>query len=443
VGVFDASTSPPKERYAVPNDTVIKLIQPGTFNDQLTDVLRNGARALLAQAVEAEVSDFLGTHADLKTADGHRRVVRHGHLPEREVMTGIGPVAVRQPRVRDREAGADDPKRIYFTPAILPPYARRSKSLEMLIPILYLKGISTGDFEEALAALLGKDASGLSASTIARLKDVWVDEHKRWNERDLSAKRYVYVWADGIHLQARLEDDAQCILVIIGATPEGKKELIGFSDGTRESAHDWSTLLLDLKRRGLAIAPELAVADGALGFWKAIGEVWPKTREQRCWVHKTANVLNRLPKSQHTKAKRALQEIWMAETKTDADVAFDAFIESYELKYDKAAECLEKDREALLAFYDFPAEHWKHLRTTNPIESTFATVRHRTIRAKGCLSNKTALALVFKLVDGAQKTWRKLDGHNQLPKIIQGVKFTDGLEVVVKPAAIQAQTAAA
>jgi transposase-like protein len=427
----------------VPNDTVIKLIQPGTFNDQLTDVLRNGARALLAQAVEAEVADFLGTHADLKTEDGHRRVVRHGHLPEREVMTGIGPVAVRQPRVRDREAAADDPERIHFTPAVLPPYARRSKSLEMLIPILYLKGISTGDFEEALAALLGKDASGLSASTIARLKDVWVDEHKRWNERDLSAKRYVYVWADGIHLQARLEDDAQCILVIIGATPEGKKELIGFTDGTRESAHDWRTLLLDLKRRGLAIAPELAVADGALGFWKALGEVWPKTREQRCWVHKTANVLNRLPKSQHTKAKRALQEIWMAETKTDADVAFDAFIESYEVKYDKAAECLEKDREALLAFYDFPAEHWKHLRTTNPIESTFATVRHRTIRAKGCLSNKSALAMVFKLVDGAQKTWRKLDGHNQLPKIIEGVKFTDGLEVVVKPATIQAQTAAA
>jgi transposase-like protein len=443
VGVFEASTSPPKERYAVPNDTVIKLIQPGTFNDQLTDVLRNGARALLAQAVEAEVADFLGTHAELKTADGHRRVVRHGHLPEREVMTGIGPVAVRQPRVRDREAGAEDPARIRFSPAILPPYARRSKSLEMLIPILYLKGISTGDFETALAALLGKDAPGLSASTIARLKEVWVDEHKRWNERDLSAKRYVYVWADGIHLQARLEDDVQCILVIIGATPEGKKELIGFTDGTRESAHDWRTLLLDLKRHGLAIAPELAVADGALGFWKALGEVWPKTREQRCWVHKTANVLNRLPKSQHAKAKRALQEIWMAETKTDADAAFDAFIESYQVKYDKAAGCLEKDREALLAFYDFPAEHWKHLRTTNPIESTFATVRHRTTRSKGCLSNKTARAMVFKLVDGAQKNWRRLDGHNQLPKIIQGVKFTDGLEVVVKPATIQAQTAAA
>ena len=392
---------------------------------------------MLAQAVEAEVSDFLGTHADLKTENGHRRVVRHGHLPEREVMTGIGPVAVRQPRVRDREAGADDPERIHFTPAILPPYARRSKSLEMLIPILYLKGISTGDFEEALAALLGKDAPGLSASTIARLKEVWVDEHKHWNERDLSAKRYVYVWADGIHLQARLEDDAQCILVIIGATPEGKKELIGFTDGTRESAHDWRTLLLDLKRRGLVIGPELAVAKpalakagGALGFWQAIEEVWPKTRGQRCWVHKTANVLNRLPKSQQSKAKRALQDIWMAETKIDANAAFDAFVETYAIKYDKAVGCLAKDREALLAFYDFPAEHWKHLRTTNPIESTFATVRHRTVRSKGCLSNRTAIAMIFKLAQAAEKSWRRLDGHSQLPKLITGIKFIDGIEAV-------------
>ena len=427
----------------MPNDTVIKLLQPGTFADQLTEVLRNGARTLLAQAVEAEVADFLDKHTQLKTADDHQRVVRHGHLPEREVMTGIGAVGVRQPRVRDREAGADDPERIRFTPTILPPYARRSKSLEMLIPILYLKGISTGDFAEALAALLGKDAPGLSASTIARLKEVWIDEHRRWNRRDLCAKRYVYMWADGIHLQARLEADAQCILVIIGATPEGKKELIGFTDGTRESAHDWRTLLLDLKRRGLAAAPALAVADGAPGFWKALGEVWPKTREQRCWVHKTANVLNKLPKSQQPKAKRALQEIWMAETKADAETAFDGFIASYEVKYDKAAACLRKDRDTLLAFYDFPAEHWKHLRTTNPIESTFATVRHRTIRAKGCLSNSTALAMVFKLVDGAQQSWRCLDGHNQLPKIIQGVKFADGLEVVAKPIANQAQTAAA
>jgi transposase-like protein len=427
----------------VSNDSVVKLIQPGAFSDPLTDILRDGARALLSQAVEAEVASFLGKHSDLKTADGLARVVRHGHLPAREIMTGIGPVGVRQPRVRDRQAGVDDPGRIRFTPAILPPYARRSKSLEVLIPLLYLKGVSTGDFEDALSALLGKDAAGLSASTIGRLKEIWIDEHKRWNERDLSAKRYVYVWADGIHLQARLEDDAQCILVLIGATPEGKKELIGFTDGTRESAHHWRGLLLDLRRRGLSIAPELAVGDGALGFWKALGEVWPRTAEQRCWVHKTANVLNKLPNSQQPKAKRALQEIWMAETKAQAMAAFDAFIESYAVKYDKAAECLRKDRATLLAFYDFPAEHWKHLRTTNPIESTFATVRHRTIRSKGCLSNQTALAMVFKLVDGAQKTWRRLDGHHQLPKIIQGVKFTDGLEIVDTSVAAQAQTAAA
>ena len=422
---------------------VVTLLQPGSFADPLTEVLRNGARALLAQAVEAEVGDFLAKHIDLRTASGLVRVVRHGHLPERAVMTGIGPVGVRQPRVRDRGVAAENAERIRFTPAILPPYARRSRSLEVLIPILYLKGISTGDFGEALAALLGKDAPGLSASTIARLKEIWLDEHQHWRKRDLSAKRYVYVWADGIYLQARLEDAKQCILVIIGATPEGKKELLGFTDGARESAQDWRELLLDLKNRGLVIAPELAVADGALGFWKALGELWPTTREQRCWVHKTANVLNKLPKSQQPKAKRSLQEIWMAETSKDAEAAFDAFMAAYELKYDKAAECLAKDRQALLAFYDFPAEHWKHLRTSNPIESTFATVRHRTIRSKGCLSNKTALAMVFKLVDAAQKSWRRLDGHNQLPKLIQGVRFTDGIEVATKSASSQSQTAAA
>jgi transposase-like protein len=427
----------------VPNDNVIKLVQPGAFDDPLTEVLRNGARALLARAVEAEVADFLGKHADLQTEDGRRRVVRHGHLPEREVMTGIGPVAVRQPRVRDREAAADAPGRIRFTPSILPPYMRRSKSIETLLPILYLKGISTGDFSEALAALLGEDAAGLSASAIGRLRDGWQDDHATWQKRDLSARRYVYVWADGIHLQARLADEKQCILVLIGATPEGRKELVGFSDGARESANDWRDLLLDLKRRGLDVRPELVIADGALGFWKAANEVWPKAREQRCWVHKTANVLAKLPKSQQPKAKRALQEIWMAETKVAADSAFDGFIKSYEVKYQKAAECLAKDREALLAFYDFPAEHWKHLRTTNPIESTFATVRHRTIRSKGCLSNKTALAMVFKLIEAAHRSWRRLDGHNQLPKLIQGVTFINGLEVAAKPAAPQPATAAA
>jgi putative transposase len=289
----------------------------------------------------------------------------------------------------------------------------------VLIPILYLKGVSTGAFEEALTALLGKDASGLSASTVSRLKEAWLEEHVRWSKRDLSAQRYVYFWVDGIHVQARLEDDAQCLLVIVGATPEGKKELVGLIDGVRESAQSWRELLLDLKRRGLAIAPELAVADGALGFWQAVEEVWPKTRGQRCWVHKTANVLNKLPKSQHPKA---------------------TFAETWSVKYDEAVECLTKDREALLAFYDFPAEHWKHLRTTNVIESAFATVRHRTVRSKGCLSNKTALAMVFKLAEDAEKTsWRRLNGPNQLPKLILGVKFADGIEVVRS----QAQAAAA
>jgi putative transposase len=421
----------------VTDSNVFRLSQPGTFSDPLTEVLRNGARALLSQAVEAEVAALLNRHADQLTDDGRQRLVRHGHLPEREIVTGIGPVAVRCPRVRDRVG--DGPERIRFSSAILPPYARRSKSLEVLIPILYLKGVSTGDFQEALLALLGKDAGGLSASTIGRLKDAWSDEHARWSKRDLSAKRYVYFWADGIHVQARLEDDAQCLLVIIGATPEGKKELVGLIDGVRESTQSWRELLLDLKRRGLAVGPELSVADGALGFWQAVEEVWPKTRGQRCWVHKTANILNKLPKSLQSKAKRALQEIWMAETKKDALVAYDAFVETWSPKYEKAVECLTKDRDALLAFYDLPAEHWKHLRTSNPIESSFATVRHRTVRSKGCLSNKTALAMIYKLAEAAEKNWRRLDGHNQLPKIILGVKFTDGIEVVRS----QAQTAAA
>ena len=416
---------------------VIKLAQPGTFTDSLTEILRNGAHALLAQAVELEVTDFIGRYADLKTAAGRQRLVRHGHLPNREIMTGIGPVAVRQPRVRDREPSEGE--RIRFSSSILPPYARRTKSLEVLIPILYLKGISTGDFEEALGALLGKDAGGLSASTIGRLKEAWADEHARWLDRDLSGKRYVYFWVDGIYVQARLEDDAQCLLVIIGATAEGKKELVGLADGIRESAQSWKELLLDLKRRGLTIGPQLAVADGALGFWKAIDQVWPKTYAQRCWVHKTANVLNKLPRSLQAKAKRALQDIWMAETRQDAEAAFDGFIECYGLKYEKAVECLSEDRVPLLAFYDFPAEHWKHLRTTNPIESTFATVRHRTIRSRGCLSNKTALAMIFKLAQAAEKSWHRLRGHDQLPKVICGVKFNNEIEVVRS----QAQPAAA
>jgi transposase-like protein len=390
----------------------------------LTEVLRFGARQLLAQAVEAEVSAFIAAHADLRADDGRRRVVRHGHLPQREIQTGIGAVAVRQPRVRDR--GAAGAAKIHFSSAILPPYLRRSKSIEELLPWLYLKGISTGDFSEALAALLGSQARGLSASTITRLKDVWQDELARWQGRDLSARRYVYLWADGIYFRPRLDHDKQCILVLIGADAQGRKEILAIADGYRESAQSWREVLLDLKRRGLTTGPELAVGDGALGFWKALREVYGTTREQRCWMHKTGNVLNKLPKSLQPKAKAHLQEIWMAETRKQATVAFDFFLEAYGVKYDKAAACLEKDRQVLLTFYDFPAEHWKHLRTTNPIESTFATVRLRTTKTKGCLSRKTAMTMVFKLCQSASKKWRRLDGSHQLAEIIKGVKFKDG-----------------
>jgi len=411
---------------------VVELRQPGTFSeDPLTAVLRSGAQRLLAQAVEMEVSAFIEAHADLEDDAGRRRVVRHGHHREREVQTGIGPVAVRCPRVRDRGAGGD---KIRFTSAILPPYLRRSKSIEELLPWLYLKGISTGDFSEALTALLGPEARGLSASTISRLKEVWQGELERWERRDLSSRRYVYVWADGVHFSPRLDQDKQCILVIIGADEYGRKDLLAIADGYRESAQSWREVLLDLKRRGLTIAPELAIGDGALGFWKALREVYSKTREQRCWVHKTANVLNKLPKSAQPRAKQHLQDIWMAETKEDADKAFDFFLQAYRPKYDKAAHCLAKDRDVLLAFYDFPAEHWKHIRTTNPIESTFATVRLRTTKTKGCLSRKTALTMVFKLCQSAQKKWRCLDGSNRLAEIIKGVKFKDG-EMLIERAA--------
>ena len=350
-------------------DRVVELRHPGSFSeDPLTSVLRSGARRLLAQAVEMEVTAFIAAHGDLEDDAGRRRVVRHGHHRERQVQTGIGPVAVRCPRVRDR-GGSGEAGKIRFTSAILPPYLRRAKSIEELLPWLYLKGISTGDFTEALAALLGPDAPGLSASTITRLKDVWQGELARWEKRDLSARRYLYFWADGIYFQPRMEHDKQCILVIIGADQWGRKELLAIADGYRESAQSWRELLLDLKRRGLEVAPELAVGDGALGFWKALRESHGTTREQRCWLHKTGNVLNKLPKSLQAKAKGHLQDIWLAETKDRAEKAFDFFLEAYGAKYDKATACLAKDRAGLLTFYDFPAEHWKHLRTTNPIET--------------------------------------------------------------------------
>ena len=415
-------------------DTVVELRQPEAFSENpLTEVLRLGARRLLAQAVEMEVTVFVEGHADLRDQAGRQRVVRHGYLPEREIQTGIGPVAVRCPRVRDRGTGKVG-TRIRFASSILPPYLRRAKSIEELLPWLYLKGISTGDFGEALAVLLGPQAPGLSASTIARLKEVWQGELEHWRRRDLSARRYVYFWADGIYISPRLDHDKQCILVIIGADELGRKELLAIADGYRESAQSWREVLLDLKRRGLKVAPELATGDGALGFWKALREVYGTAREQRCWVHKNANVLNKLPKSVQPRAKQHLQDIWMAETKREAEKAFDFFLEAYGAKYDKAAACLAKDRDVLITFYDFPAEHWKHIRTTNPIESTFATVRLRTTKTKGCLSRMTALTMVFKLCQSASKKWRRLDGSHQLAEIIRGVKFKDGEKPIERAA---------
>ena len=415
------------------NSSVMPLRQPDTIDDPLTAVLRSGARRLLAQAIEAEADAFLATMKSVQLADGRDRVVRHGHGPERQVQTGIGPVAVQRVGLRDRGA-VEAGERIRFTSAILPRWARRTRSLDALLPILYLRGVSMGDFQEALAALLGKDAPNLSPSVVARLRSEWEADFARWQRRDLSARRYVYIWADGVYLQARMEPQAECMLVLIGATPEGKKELLGFQVGVRESAQSWRELLVDLKARGLAIAPELATGDGALGFWKAIEEVSPTTRHQRCTVHKTANVLDKLPKSVQPAAKSDLREIWAAPDRATAEAATATFADKYGAKYEKAVTCLIKDRDALLTFYDFPAEHWDHLRTSNPIESVFATVRHRTVRTKGALSQDTARLMVFKLVMAAAKTWRRLKGENQLPKVVQGVTFTDGVEVINTPA---------
>ena len=414
------------------HSTVVSLCQPEETEDLLTAILRSGARRLLAQAVEAEAEAFLATMKAMRLPDGRERVVRHGLGPERLMQTGIGPVPVRRVKLRDR--GASEGERIRFTSAILPRWARRTPSLDALLPVLYLRGVSMGDFQEALAALLGKEAPNLSPAAIARLRDTWQADYARWQRRDLAARHYVYLWADGIYLQARMEPQAECMLVLIGATPEGKKELVGFQVGMRESTQSWRELLVDLKARGLVIAPELATGDGALGFWKALEEVFPTTRHQRCWVHKTVNVLDKMPKSVQPTAKQDLREIWQAPDRATAETAITIFAEKYGAKYEKAVSCLTKDRDALLTFYDFPAEHWDHLRTSNPIESVFATVRHRTVRTKGALSQDTARLMVFKLVMAAAKTWRRLKGENQLPKVIQGVTFKNGVEVINTPA---------
>jgi transposase-like protein len=405
------------------NASTIRL--PGS-RDSLYEILRQGAQTMLTQAIEAEVAEWIEQHQHVTDQRGRRQVVRNGYLPERKLVTGVGEVAIEQPRVHDRRPASE---REHFSSKLLPPYLRKTKSIEELIPYLYLKGISTGGFQEALSALLGPDCPGLSATTIVRLKAVWEQEYQGWSTRSLEGREYVYVWADGIHTNVRLEDDRQCILVLMGATKDGKKELIAMTDGHRESAQSWRELLLDVKRRGMTIDPKLAVGDGALGFWKALAEVFPKTKEQRCWVHKTANVLDKLPKNKQAKAKSMIHEIWMADTREAADKAFDAFLETYQAKYTNACECLAKDRDVLLAFYDFPAEHWRHLRTTNPIESTFATIRLRHRRTKGNGSRIASLTMMFKLAESAARRWRMLNGHELLPDVIQGVVFQDGLRL--------------
>lgn len=394
----------------------------------LDELVREGARRMLQSAIDAEVEAFIAHHCDRRDEQGRRQVVKNGNLPERKILTSAGAIPVTQGRVRDNHP--DEDKRVTFSPSVLPSYLRKTPAIEELIPWLYLKGISTGDFAEALQSLVGERAAGLSANVVVRLKEQWSVEYEDWNKRDLSEKEYVYVWADGIHVKVRLEDDAnkrQCILVLMGATADGQKELIAVLDGYRESEQSWRELLLDLKQRGLTTAPKIAIGDGALGFWAALRKEFPDTREQRCWVHKTANVLNKMPKSVQPKAKADLHEIWQAETEEEANKAFDHFLEKYGAKYAGACECLKKDRDVLLAFYDFPAEHWSHLRTTNPIESTFATIRLRHRKTKGNGTRRASLAMMFKLAQSASKKWRRLNCHEKVKLVIEGRSFKDGI----------------
>ena len=405
--------------------TDVRIVPLPGSTDVLSEILRQGAQKLLAQAIEAEVADWIDQHRHCLDGDGHRQVVRNGHLPERAIATGVGPVGVKQPRVHDRRPAGEREK---FGSAILPPYLRKTKAIEELIPWLYLKGVSTGDFSEALAALLGPQAKGLSASTVTRLKGLWEKEYQDWSRRPLAGKHSVYVWADGVYFNIRLEGGRQCLLVLMGATADGHKELIAIQDGQRESEQSWKELLLDVRARGLTIDPALAIGDGGLGFWKAARQVWPEVEEQRCWVHKTANVLDKLPKGVQPKAKEMLHAIYQAPTKAEAEKAFDLFVATFEAKYPKATECLAKDRTELLTFYDFPAEHWRHLRTTNVIESVFATVRLRTEKTKGSGTRVACLTMVLKLMESASKRWRVLNGSPLLADVIRGVVFEDGVK---------------
>jgi len=405
-------------------DTVVELRRPGQEQDLLSTMLREGAQRLVAQAVHAEFEEFLSRYSGERLEDGRAAVVRNGFQPEREILTGLGPVCVRVPKARAR---SEQPA--VFHSMLVPPYVRRAKSLDAALPWLYLHGVSTGNMREALAVLVGRDAAGLSASVVARLKSRWMEEYRVWRRAKLGKERWVYLWVDGIYSGLRAEDQRLCVLVVIAVNERGQKRFLAIEDGMRESKASWAEVLRDLKRRGLLIPPKLAVGDGALGFWAALEEIFPETRQQRCWVHKTANVLNYLPRSVQPRAKAALHEIWMAETKASAQVAFDQFVAGYGAKYPKASECLAKDRDALLAFYDFPAEHWTHIRSSNVIESSFATVRHRTDRTKGCLTRDGMLAMIYKLGVCAERSWRRLRGFEWLAKVVGGVKFRDGIEV--------------
>jgi transposase-like protein len=404
-------------------DNVVRLedrVEAGS-RMALDALCREGARRMLQAAIDNEVGEYLAQHADVRDEQGRKAVVRNGHLPERDLVTGVGPVKVKQPRVRDRRKGRR------FTSQILPPFMRRVPSVDSLIPVLYLKGVSTGDFSEALEAILGENASGLSATNIVRLKEGWQRDYEAWSKRSLRDKHYVYLWADGIHFNVRLDKDRPCMLILIGTLEDGTKELVAVWDGHRESKQSWLEVLRDLKARGLEQTPKLAVGDGALGFWAALEEEFPKTRAQRCWVHKTANVLDKLPKRVQPYAKKLIHEMYLAPTRKDALKAYDRFCKEHRAKYPKAVECLEKDKDALFAFYDFPAEHWAHLRSTNPIESAFATVRHRHRQTKGCGSRMATLAMVFKLAAQAEKHWRRLNGYQLIPHVVKGVVFKDGV----------------
>lgn len=405
-------------------DNVIPFASPApteTARSALEEIARAGAIKMLQAALIAEADEFVRRFASEEVEDGRRAVVRNGYQRKREIVTGLGPMPVKKPRVRDRSGKRK------FTSKILPPFLRRMPSIDALIPILYLKGVSTGDFSEALAAILGPNAAGLSASNVVRLKEGWKTEFDEWSKRDLSKKRYVYVWADGLYFNVRLDKDRPCILVLMGATEDGKKELIAVWDGHRESKASWQTVLRDLKKRGLTKSPHLAIGDGALGFWAALREEYPDAAEQRCWVHKTANILDKMPKSVQVDAKKLIHEMYLSPTREDAMDAFNDFKERYHVKHPRAVDCLAKDEEVLFSFYDFPAQHWLHIRSTNAIESTFATVRHRTRRTKGCGSRTATMTMVFKLALEAEKKWRRLNGHTLIAKVIRGVIFTNGV----------------